>query len=266
MLVQKEFLTKLKEFGLNTYESRLWVALLSRGVSSAGELSDIANVPRSRSYDVLDALERKGFINVKEGKPIKYVAVPPEEVLERRKQIVQDKTEEQLQLIENLSDNKILKELVALHQKGSTNISKSDLIATIKGSVNINHHLDGMIKNASSSVTIALTSTSVSKEPKFIHGLLQKAKARGVDIKIFTQRNKESEEAIKLLETVANVIHINKKARAFITDRKEVLFMLYDTNQIHENYDLAIWVKSEHLAVSLEDSFLRETAVQRKAF
>ena len=44
MIVQKEFLSKLKDFGLNTYESKLWTALLSRGVSTAGELSDIANV------------------------------------------------------------------------------------------------------------------------------------------------------------------------------------------------------------------------------
>ncbi|MBW2966761.1 hypothetical protein KY342_06680, partial [Candidatus Woesearchaeota archaeon] len=74
MIVQKEFLNKLKDFGLNTYESKLWTALLSRGVSTAGELSDIANVPRSRSYDVLESLEKKGFIIMKLGKPIKYMA------------------------------------------------------------------------------------------------------------------------------------------------------------------------------------------------
>jgi len=85
MIVQKNFLNKLKDFGLNTYESKLWTALLSRGVSTAGELSDIANVPRSRSYDVLESLEKKGFIVMKLGKPIKYIAVPPAEVIERVK-------------------------------------------------------------------------------------------------------------------------------------------------------------------------------------
>ncbi|UCH12946.1 MAG: hypothetical protein JSW18_02215, partial [Candidatus Omnitrophota bacterium] len=44
MIVEKEFLNKLRDFGLNTYEAKLWTALLSRGVSTAGELSDIANV------------------------------------------------------------------------------------------------------------------------------------------------------------------------------------------------------------------------------
>jgi sugar-specific transcriptional regulator TrmB len=62
MIMQKDFIEKLKVFGLNSYEAKIWVALLSRGVSSAGELSDISNVPRSRSYDVLESLEKKGFI------------------------------------------------------------------------------------------------------------------------------------------------------------------------------------------------------------
>ncbi|RME31783.1 TrmB family transcriptional regulator, partial [Candidatus Woesearchaeota archaeon] len=83
MIVRDEFLTKLRRFfGLNLYEVKIWTALLSRGVSTAGELSDIANVPRSRSYDVLESLEKKGFIVMKIGKPIKYIAVPPEEVVE----------------------------------------------------------------------------------------------------------------------------------------------------------------------------------------
>ena len=85
MIVQKDFLNKLKDFGLNSYESKLWIALLSRGVSTAGELSDISDVPRSRAYDVLESLEKKGFIVVKVGKPIKYLAVPPAEVVDRVK-------------------------------------------------------------------------------------------------------------------------------------------------------------------------------------
>ena len=91
MIVQKDFLNRLKDFGLNSYESKLWIALLSRGVSTAGELSDISNVPRSRAYDVLESLEKKGFIIVKVGKPIKYLAVTPTEVVERvKKKVVED--------------------------------------------------------------------------------------------------------------------------------------------------------------------------------
>ena len=90
MIVKEEFLSKLRRFfNLNLYEVKIWTALLSRGVSTAGELSDIANVPRSRSYDVLESLEKKGFVIMKLGKPIKYIAVPPKEVVERVKKKVE---------------------------------------------------------------------------------------------------------------------------------------------------------------------------------
>ena len=86
MIVKEDFLKKLKvSFNLNIYEVKIWTALLSKGVSSAGELSDISNVPRSRSYDVLESLEKKGFVVMKIGKPIKYLAVEPKEVIERVK-------------------------------------------------------------------------------------------------------------------------------------------------------------------------------------
>src|SRR3970282_1923972 len=100
MIVKEEFLSKIRRyFVLNLYEAKIWTALLSRGVATAGELSDIANVPRSRSYDVLESLERKGFVIMKLGKPIKYIAVPPAEVLERVKKAVKDDADKQVELI-----------------------------------------------------------------------------------------------------------------------------------------------------------------------
>ena len=104
MIVQKDFLNKLKDFGLNSYESKLWIALLSRGVSTAGELSDISNVPRSTAYDVLESLEKKGFIVVKVGKPIKYLAVPPREVVERVKKRVVEEADQKNRILTNLKE------------------------------------------------------------------------------------------------------------------------------------------------------------------
>ena len=46
MVASARALDALKTIGLNKYERNLWVALLSRGSATAGELSDISNVPR----------------------------------------------------------------------------------------------------------------------------------------------------------------------------------------------------------------------------
>src|SRR4030065_1915170 len=112
MIVKEEFLSKLRRyFSLNLYEVKIWTALLSRGVSTAGELSDIADVPRSRAYDVLESLERKGFVIVKPEKPIKYMAISPNEVLDRVQRRLTEKTEERQLRFAGLKTSEILKEL-----------------------------------------------------------------------------------------------------------------------------------------------------------
>ena len=132
MIVKEEFLSKLRRyFSLNLYEVKIWTALLSRGVSTAGELSDIANVPRSRSYDVLESLEKKGFVVMKIGKPIKYLAVPPQEVLERVKKKIRENSDDQLKNLEELKNADVLKELNLLHSEGVTMVEPTDITAAL---------------------------------------------------------------------------------------------------------------------------------------
>ena len=108
MLIQKSTSGQLRDFGLNSYESKLWSALLSRGAATAGELSDIANVPRSRAYDVLESLEKKGFLIMKIGKPIKYLAVDPDHVLVRVRKKILEEAEIQTEIISKLAKSEIL--------------------------------------------------------------------------------------------------------------------------------------------------------------
>jgi len=63
MVLKSELVRKLKGyFDLNIYETKVWLALLSKGISSAGEIAEISGVPRSRTYDVLESLEKRGFV------------------------------------------------------------------------------------------------------------------------------------------------------------------------------------------------------------
>jgi sugar-specific transcriptional regulator TrmB len=59
MVASIQVLDALKSIGLNLYERKIFVALLARGVATAAEVSEIAKVPRSRSYDILESLGDK---------------------------------------------------------------------------------------------------------------------------------------------------------------------------------------------------------------
>jgi len=256
MIVQHEFLNKLKDFGLNTYESKLWAALLSRGVSTAGELSDIANVPRSRSYDVLESLERKGFIIMKIGKPIKYIAVSPSEVLERIKKKVLADADRQTKTINKLKDSEVLQELNLLHSQGVELVEPADLTGVVKGRNNLYNHLDAMLKNAEKSIHIMTTEEGLIRKADSLKSALQKAKAKGVKIKIAAPLTKRSAGAVKKLSSLAQVKHVeNIAARFCVVDGKEITFMLLDDREIHPSYDVGVWVNTKFFAKALEGIF-----------
>ena len=251
MIVQKDFLNKLKDFGLNTYESKLWAALLSRGVSTAGELSDIANVPRSRSYDVLESLEKKGFVIMKLGKPIKYIAVAPEEVLERVKKKVKEDADKHLKLIQELNASNLMGELSALHKQGIETVEPTELTGSIKGRDNIHNQLESMIKNAQKSITLMTTEDGLKRKAEALKVHLAKAKQRGVKIRVLAPLTKANADAAKELGKAADVRHTSKKARFCIIDGKEIAFMLTEDN-VHPSYDVAVWVNTPSFAQILE--------------
>jgi sugar-specific transcriptional regulator TrmB len=256
MIVKQEFLSKLKDFGLNTYETKLWTALLSRGISTAGELSDIASVPRSRSYDVLESLERKGFIIMKIGKPIKYIAVPPAEVVERMKKKVLDDAEVQTKTLTKLKDSDVLEELNMLHSQGVELVEPADLTGAIKGRNNLYNHLDAMIKNAEKSIHILTTEEGIIRKSDTLKSALQKAKANGVSVKIAAPLTKRSAAAAKKLGSVAQVRSVEDvSARFCVVDGKEITFMLLDDKEIHPSYDVGVWVNTKFFAKALEGIF-----------
>ena len=178
MIIEKKLLSKLKDFGLNSYESKVWVALLSRGVSTAGELSDIANVPRSRSYDVLESLEKKGFVVMKLGKPIKYIAVPPSEVVERVKKQIKVRAEEEQSVLDEIKESDVLEELNILHTNGIETQDPSELTGSIRGRENIYTHLEYQLKQAKENFVLITTDTGVSRKSKALLRQIKKAKNR----------------------------------------------------------------------------------------
>jgi HTH-type transcriptional regulator, sugar sensing transcriptional regulator len=252
MIVQESFLKKIKDFGLNSYEAKIWTALLSRGVSTAGELSDIAGVPRSRSYDILESLEKKGFIVMKIGKPIKYLAIPPEEVVERVKRRVVSQAEEQNKTLDQLKGSDVLSELNLLHSQGIDMVNPTDLTAIIKGRNQIYNHISSMVKGAKKSVIIMTTEDGLIRKHQHLGNVLKKSAEKGVSIKILAPLSSKSKEIVQEFRKFSDVQNISGTgARLCIIDNKEIAFMLSDDAKTHPNYDSAVWVNTPIFAETL---------------
>jgi HTH-type transcriptional regulator, sugar sensing transcriptional regulator len=256
MIVKDEFLSKLRRyFALNLYEVKIWTALLSRGVSTAGELSDIANVPRSRSYDVLESLEKKGFAVTKIGKPIKYIAVPPTEVIERVKKNMKAEADDKVGRLDQLSKSDVITELNTLHTQGIELVEPSDLSGSLKGRHNLYNHLELTIRNAEESVIIMTTTQGLMRKIEGMLPTFEKLKKRGVTTRICAPITKECTNVLKELGEIAEVRHTPSKARFCVVDGKEVIFMLLNDSEVHPTYDVGIWVNTPFFASALKELF-----------
>ena len=246
---------QIKNLGLNSYEVKIWTALLSRGVSTAGELSDIANVPRSRSYDVLESLEKKGFVVMKLGKPIKYIAVPPKEVVERVKKNVQEYAKEEVKKLTDLKNTEVIEELSVLHTQGVELVEPADLSGSLRGRHNLYNHLELTIRNAEENVTLMTTSQGFIRKIEGLKPTFEKLKKRGVKIKIAAPITKETIPALKEIQGIAEVRHTDNKARFCLVDGKEIIFMVLNDNEVHPTYDVGIWVNTPFFASALQNLF-----------
>ena len=256
MIMKEEFLSKLRRyFGLNLYEVKIWTALLSRGVSTAGELSDIADVPRSRSYDVLESLEKKGFVVMKLGKPIKYLAVDPAEVVERVKKNINEDAKTRVESLDNLKQTEIVGELQNLHTQGVEITEPHELSGSLRGRHNLYNHLELTLRSAEKSVTMMTTTSGLIRKSEGFKPVFEELKKRGVEIKIVAPLTDETKDAVKELEGLAEVRHHDNKARFIVVDGREVVFMIMDDGDVHPTYDVGIWVNTPFFSAALDSLF-----------
>ena len=76
-----DLVEKLKEIGFNTYEAKVYIALLKKYPATGYEVSKLANIPQSRTYDTLKVLEEKNVVAATNTKPVSYTPVKPKQII-----------------------------------------------------------------------------------------------------------------------------------------------------------------------------------------
>ena len=249
MIVKQELVKRIKEFfNLNIYETKVWIALLSRGVASAGEIASISGVPRSRTYDVLESLEKRGFAIVKIGKPVKYIAVKPVEVLEKMKSNTLQDAQERVKTLSGIKETHEYDELESLHNTGITPIKSHEITGSLKGRSNIVSRLRELIQNAQKEVFICTSVLDFEDKSRVLLPTLEQAAKNNVKVKLALSGPLDK---VKKISSKFNIkaYNINSDARLYIADKKEVLFMITSANAEEE---MSVWLNSPFFAESLK--------------
>lgn len=79
----EDLLVLLRKVGLSDYEAKAYIALVRRSHGSAEDVADVAGIPRTSAYKVLESLQKRNFVNSRGGRPAAFYPVPPLEIKDR---------------------------------------------------------------------------------------------------------------------------------------------------------------------------------------
>ncbi|MEK6842578.1 MAG: helix-turn-helix domain-containing protein [Nanoarchaeota archaeon] len=251
MIVKQELVNRIKDyFGLNVYETKVWLALLKKGIASAGEAAESSGIPRSRTYDVLESLEKMGFAIAKLDKPVKYIGVKPRIILEKLKNNVKKEASEKMIELSKVRSSDEYTKLEELYNEGMNPVKKEELSLALRGKLNISNHIKELITNAKEEVIICTNANEFTSKLKLFKQTLDILNKSNVKVSIALSGE---EKMIKQLSEKLNVKikKINLNSKFFIVDRKEMLFYISKNS----DEDSAIWLNSEFFAQAFASLF-----------
>lgn len=151
--------------GFSAYEARAYAALVREHPLTGYELSKRSGVPGSKIYECIDRLNRKRLITPVGDNPARYVAVPPDELVERLSRDFESS-------VDTLS--RLLKEDIAP--------DTVDYIFNINGYQDIIGKASDLIRRSLHSLELSLWGNEISELKKDI----EDAVSRGVHIRLLS--------------------------------------------------------------------------------
>ena len=186
---------------------------------------------------------------MKLGKPIKYIAVQPEEIVERVKKDINEDTDLSLRMINDIKETDIFKELQLLHKTGIEKVDGSELSNSLVGRDNVNYFLKKMVEKAEKSVLVVTTGDGFTRKVNLLHRALRRISRKGVKSKIIAPVN---DKVSKKVKDSTELVDKDINGRFVIVDDTQLLFMLND-GSADKNYDTAVWIKSELFTTALRE-------------
>jgi len=230
--INEETRFALRELGLNAYEIDTYVVLLSSGQMTAMEISQQANVPYSKMYEVLNSLKEKGWIKSSETRPFKYYPVPPLEATRFTK----------IQLEEKYSkwEKKVSETLQPLYEKREI-VERPDILF-LRGQQAVLLKVEEVFKKASLELVIAA--------PEFAKPLIEMAEPfldkwlnKTVNVKLMAAGTKDAWMFLKKHVSLGELrIRDHMFGGGIIADGKEAMLFLGE-----DKPSLVIW--SNHVGL-----------------
>ena len=167
----------LEKLGLSGYQIKVLLSLMQCGEAKASDIAQLSGVPRAKVYFVLDQLVDLGLIDKKPGRPIKYSAKSPHEVVERLRLNIENEYKEKLKKFKSFEED--LKRMLGCIYKPKS--EPKELIKIVKVGEPSERETRRMFSEAKKEINII--SKVFEYYPKVRDELIS-AVNRGIDLKI----------------------------------------------------------------------------------
>ncbi len=254
VLAADEFsVQSLMKLGLTEYEARIYVVLSKMGPRNASEISFLGKVPRPKTYGAIRGLESKGLLRIVPGKPERYVAVSPNEVLVPLVEKLNRETSECVAVVENLTMAFESSKYVYTEKP----YERSDLWS-VRGRDKVYKRVQDMIGEAKVNVFFATTANGLVRLYKAHSEVLEKAAERGAKVKIAAPVNQVNSSVARELAEVIEVRNLIAPMMKFVSaDSAEIIFTedLPDDTNVSGGQDVATWTNDPLLVKAHEKVF-----------
>lgn len=231
-----EVIDNLKELGLNTYEAKVYLALLKKHPITGYEVSQIANIPQSRTYDTLKVLEKDKVVVASSSKPVTYTPIKPSELTRRYRRKINSTLEFLDKNLPNVKED------------------YTEPILSIFGAYNIREKIIELIKSAKKEIFIEIW----SQDFIFIEPYLLDAYNRGIEIKIVGYDNFKSNFGLVYEHGSAREIELSLGGRMIImaVDGEEGL--IGNLSSIKEENLHVVWTRNSAIVFLIKEFIVHD--------
>ena len=130
----------LEKLGLTRYEAKAYIGMTNLISGKAEEIAKVSEIPRSKIYNTLKELDKKGFITITHTRPLEYQVVPPSEIFKKKKEELMKELEEAGEKLDELYNDQLseIKAPVWLIKTSDNIISKEiEIVKRARKSINM---------------------------------------------------------------------------------------------------------------------------------
>lgn len=227
----------LVRFGLTEYEAKTLATLFKLNQAQAPEISRLAEVPKTRVYDVLEKLVSKKLVMEVNGRPKKYMVVELDNALA---QLVESKKNELSEL-----ENSTIELKNAFSDSGETNLEDAgEKVLKVKDKNDFLKILAQEVEKAKKEV---VGFTKLNHQHSLFRQILKNASDKKINVRLLTHSPTNLDSLFKD-QTFLQAKHAKHNLTAFVIDNKRVVLALSDLEKDKPDYHFSIWPSNPHLA------------------